>query len=82
MNVVKDHKEDMNPGKHKQFHALTKTLQDIKGKLNKETKTIVRQWWHVALIPAHGSQKQWISVSLVYKASYRITRTVTQRKPF
>ena len=81
MNVVKDLKEDMNPGKHKQFHGITKTLADIKVKFNKETKTLVRQWWHMLLIPAHGSQKQWISVSLVYKASPRTAMNVTQKIP-
>lgn len=58
MNVVKDLKEDMNPEEHKEFHGITKTLQDIKVKFNKETKTLARQWWHMLVIPAHGSQKQ------------------------
>ena len=50
-----------------------------------KNKTHARQWWCTFLIPALGRERQTdlseLEASLIYKASSRTARTVTQRNP-
>ena len=53
--------------------------------LDIETRSLVRQWWHMPLILALGRQRQSdlceFKASLIYKVSFRTARAVTQRNP-